>query len=155
MIKQIFLNNRLILIIVILNVILFYTDQLFLTKEMIKITDAVFTSFFCLEAVVKIQSLGWSNYWSDSWNKFDFVIIAFALPSLINLFVDESILTTNVLFIFRVFRVFKSFLLFKHIPNMSRILNGVKLAFKSSFVVGVAFMSFLIVSSVISYVIIL
>ena len=152
MIKKLFFNDRIILFVVILNVLFFYIDQSLLSQKWIEMIDTVFTLFFCIEAVVKIQVLGWQKYWKDAWNKFDFVITLLALPSLSNLLFDEIILNTNVLFVLRVFRVFRSFLLFRFIPNISKILKGVKLAFKSSLIVGVAFMVFLIVTSVLTHV---
>lgn len=152
MIRKLFFNDKIISLVVILNVLFFYTDQWLLPQYWIYVVDSAFTIIFCLEAIVKIQTLGWQNYWKDAWNRFDFIIILLALPSLSNLLLDENILDTSVIFVLRVFRVFRSFLLFQYIPNITRILNGVKLAFKSSLMVGVAFMIFLIVSSVLTHV---
>lgn len=152
MIKKFFFNDKIILFVVILNVLFFYTDMWLLSKDYCKAIDAVFTLFFCIEAIVKIHALGWRNYWKDAWNKLDFIIILLALPSLSNLLFDEYILDTSVLFVLRVLRMFRSFLLFRHVPNIEKILSGVKLAFKSSLVVGVAFIVFLIVSSALTHV---
>lgn len=59
MISKLFFNDRIILSVVILNVLFFYTDQWLLPKDWIVVVDTAFTAFFCIEAAVKIQVLGW------------------------------------------------------------------------------------------------
>ena len=45
--------------------------------------DIVCILFFILEALIKIYSLGYKNYFSDNWNKFDTLIVISSLPILL------------------------------------------------------------------------
>ena len=45
--------------------------------------DIVCILFFILEALIKIYSIGYKNYFSDNWNKFDSLIVISSLPILL------------------------------------------------------------------------
>jgi voltage-gated sodium channel len=113
------------------------------------VLDSIFTLLFLIEAIVKIKTYGWKAYWSDGWNKFDFILVLCAMPSLLNLVADTG-LSTNILLSFRTFRAFKSFRLFQFIPNIEYLIRGVKLACKASFVVVIAFLILLLVFSILT-----
>lgn len=117
--------------------------------QWLSVLDIIFTLFFLLEAITKIRTLGWKEYWHDGWNKFDFIIVILALPSICNLFVEANI-CTDIVLTFRTLRIFKAFLLFRHIPNISNIVHGVKQAIKSSILVCLAFFVFLIILSILT-----
>lgn len=38
-----------------------------------------FTVIFFFEAVINVTGLGWRKYWHNSWNKFDFFLVAMAI----------------------------------------------------------------------------
>ncbi|MDO4211419.1 MAG: ion transporter [Bacteroidales bacterium] len=149
--KSIFTNDRLILGIIMLNILFIFAVGSEPDGGWVTYVDALFTVFFLVEAIVKIHECGWQQYWQDGWNKFDFIIVLIAIPSLFNLFMKESLLSMNFIFAFRVLRAFKSFLLFHHIPNISKILSGLRVAVKASLLVCVAYIVFLVVFSVLSY----
>jgi voltage-gated sodium channel len=44
--------------------------------------DIVCILFFILEAFIKIYSIGYRNYFSDNWNRFDSLIVISSLPIL-------------------------------------------------------------------------
>lgn len=113
------------------------------------ILDCLFTMLFLIEAIVKIRVRGFSGYWSDGWNRFDFILVLLALPSCINLFVD-ALPGTNILLSLRTMRAFKSFRMLKFIPNIDSLLNGVKLAFKASYIVAIGLIVLLVVFSIIT-----
>lgn len=149
--KNIFLNERFIFSLIVLNTLFIFADGVLCNYLCGIYIDAFFTLFFLVEAIVKIHKYGWASYWQDGWNKLDFLIVVLALPSLSNLFLAEKLVGMNVILSFRVLRAFKSFLLFRHIPNISKILNGVRLAFRASLLICVAYIVFLVVFSVLSY----
>ena len=111
--------------------------------------DSVFTLLFLIEALVKIRTYGWMGYWSENWNKFDFIISLVAVPSLMNIFVETGI-ATNVLLSLRTLRIFKSFRLLKFIPNINGLLKGIGLAMKASLIVSIAFAVLLLIISILS-----
>ena len=111
--------------------------------------DSLFTLIFVVEVLVKIKTYGWKDYWSENWNKFDFIITLIAVPSLLNIFVETG-LATSVILSLRSLRIFKSFRLLKFIPNISGLLKGVGLAVKASFIVSIAFAVLLLIISILS-----
>merc|ERR1719184_721139 len=66
--------------------------------------DTFYIVVFTVEAVVKIVGLGWRQYISSSWNKFDFFIVLVGLVSLADVSGDASF---NVLRLFRIGRVLR------------------------------------------------
>lgn len=138
------------LVLVLINTgIIFVSGFLTNQGETLLIIDTIFTLLFLFEAVVKIRVRGFSEYWSDGWNRFDFIIVLLALPSCINVF--GSILPgTSILLSLRTMRAFKSFRLLKFVPNVENLLNGVKLAFKASYIVAVGMLVLLLVFRIVT-----
>lgn len=149
MLRKFFLNEIIMLALVIINTSIMYIGGFFSESYTIIVLDSVFTLLFAVEAAVKINTFGWRGYWSDGWNKFDFILVLCALPSLVNIFSDTG-LSTNILLSLRAFRAFKSFRLFQFVPNIEYLIRGVKLACKASFVVVIAFLVLLLVFSLLT-----
>jgi hypothetical protein len=135
-VERFFTNDKIMLVLVLINTgIIFFSGFISGQTGALLIVDSLFTLLFLIEAVVKIHVRGFSEYWSDGWNRFDLIIVLLALPSCINLF-GLSFPGTSVLLALRTMRAFKSFRLLKFVPNIDSLLNGVKLAFKASFIVA-------------------
>ena len=148
--KRFFTNDNIMLVMVLINTgIIFISGLISNQTEILLIIDSLFTLLFLCEAVVKIQVGGFGNYWANGWNKFDFVIVLLALPSCINIF-GLSLPGTNILLSLRSMRAFKSFRLLKFVPNIDSLLNGVKLAFKASFIVSIGLIVLLLVFSILT-----
>lgn len=147
--KQIFLNEKVMMVIIIINTIMLFVGGFWHGAAFFEWTDCFFTLVFLIEAVVKLGHLGVKGYFSEKWNVFDFIIVLLALPSLINPFVSASI-NSGVLLSFRALRVLKTFRLFQFIPNISQLMRGIGYAIKSSFLVTVAYLVFLLVFSILS-----
>lgn len=147
--KRFFTNDKLMLSMVIVNTITIFIGGFNIAPSLFIIIDAFFTILFVCEAIVKIRTFGWKEYWSDGWNKFDFIITLIALPSLINL-ISESNIATNILLSLRTLRVFKSFRLLKFIPNISGLLKGIALAMRASLIVSIAFIVLMIIIAILS-----
>lgn len=145
-IKRVFTNDNIMLVLVLINTgIIFVSGFVTEQGDVLLVIDSLFTLLFLFEAVVKIQVQGFLGYWSDGWNRFDFIIVLLALPSLVNVFPG-----TNILLSLRTMRAFKSFRLLKFVPNINSLLNGVKLAFKASFIVVIGLIVLLLVFSIIT-----
>lgn len=148
--KRFFTNDHIMLVLVLINTgIIFISGFIPNQGETLLIIDTLFTLLFLIEAVVKINVQGFSQYWSDSWNRFDFIIVLIALPSCINAF-GFVFPGTNILLSLRTMRAFKSFRLLKFVPNVDNLLNGVKLAFKASYIVTIGLIVLLLVFSIIT-----
>lgn len=148
-IKNLFTSNGVMMTLVCLNVIAIFVGGFFPDSYAFICIDSAFTLLFLTEALVKISSASFAEYWKDGWNRFDFIITLVALPSLANLFIDGTI-GTNVLLSLRVLRVFKSFRLIQFIPNINALLQGIRLACKASFVVALGFIVLLLVVSILT-----
>ena len=147
--SELFCNERFILTAIVLNTIVMFLGGFWPGNFWFELSDALFTFIFLFEALTKIAQHGWKGYWSQGWNRFDFIILIIALPSLAGLFVDDAMMTNSVLAL-RAMRLFKSFRMVQYIPNIEKLLKGLKLAFRASLLVIMAFIVFLIVFSTVS-----
>lgn len=149
-VKRLFTNDNIMLVLVLINTgIIFVSGFMPNQESVLVIIDSFFTLLFLFEAIVKIRVRGFREYWSDGWNRFDFVIVLLALPSCVNIF-GEVLPGTSALLSLRTMRAFKSFRLLKFIPNIDSLLNGVKLAFKASYIVAIGLVILLLVFSIIT-----
>ena len=147
--KSFFTNDRIMLVMVVINTITIFIGGYYNASRAFIWIDSFFTLLFLVEALVKIRSYGWKDYWKDHWNKFDFIITLVAIPSLMNIFVETGV-ATNVLLSLRALRIFKSFRLLKFIPNINGLLKGIGLAMKASLIVSIAFAVLLLIISILS-----
>jgi voltage-gated sodium channel len=149
-VKRFFTNDSIMLVLVLINTgIIFISGFIPNQGETLLIIDTIFTLLFLFEALVKINVQSFSEYWSDGWNRFDFIIVLLALPSCVNVF-GVVFPGTSILLSLRTMRSFKSFRLLKFIPNIDSLLNGIRLAFKASFIVAIGLIVLLIVFSIIT-----
>ncbi len=149
-IKRFFTNDHIMLVLVLINTsIIFISAFLPNQVDTFLIIDSLFTFLFLIEALVKIRVHGFAGYWADGWNRFDFIIVLLALPSCINVF-GLGLPGTSVLLSLRLMRVFKSFRLLEFIPNINNLLNGIKLAFKASYIVAIGLIVLLLIFSIIT-----
>ena len=151
--KHLFLNNKFILWIIILNAITiflqgFEIEPLFM--KMIRIADNLFTVVFLFEMVVKIREYGFTGYWKSNWNKFDAILIILATPSLVLWLLNADNVGLHFLLVFRIARVFKFFRFIKFIPNVDKLIKGINQALKASVIVIIGFFIFNFVVSIIT-----
>ena len=144
------MNDNVMLVLVLINTgIIFVSGFIPNQESTLVIIDSFFTLLFFIEAMVKIQVKGFAGYWSDSWNRFDFILVLLSLPSCVNIF-GEVIPGTNVVLSLRTLRAFKAFKMLRFIPNVENLLKGIKLAFKASYMVTIGMIILLLVFSIIT-----
>ena len=148
--KRFFTNDNMMLVLVLINTgIIFISGFVPGQGGGLLIVDTLFTLLFLFEALVKIRVRGFSDYWSDGWNRFDFILVLLALPSCINIF-EIVFPGTSILLSLRTMRAFKTFRLLRFIPNIDNLINGIKLASKASFIVAIGLIVLLLVFSIIT-----
>jgi voltage-gated sodium channel len=103
--------------------------------------------FFIFEAGFKISRFGWRGYWKSGWNKFDFIIVAFSLPLLIQPLGIFDTSAFAVFLVLRLGRLFRLFRLLKFLPDQEHMLIGIKRALRASVAV---FMAIIIINLVIA-----
>ena len=92
---------------------------------------------------------------TNHWNQFDFIITLVALPSLLNFFQDVDIqtnllLSLRTLRVFRALRIAKAARIMRFIPDIDKLVMGIKSALKSGFVVVLGFLLFMLITSILS-----
>ena len=50
-------------------------DQTLTWTNLLQVQNLIFVVIFTIEMVLKLVGLGVSGYWSDSWNRFDGVVV--------------------------------------------------------------------------------
>ena len=110
--------------------------------------DYVFTTYFVFEAVFKIRRQTWKGYISQGWNRFDFAIVLFSLPSY--LVVLLHIPDLSFLLLLRVVRIAKFFRFLRFVPDIGNLIDGARRAIRASLFVIIAFFLFNFVLALLS-----
>ena len=153
-IKQLFLNDTLIFVVILLNSITIFLEGFeeidISIKQIILIADTIFTIIFVLEAIIKIAHFGWRKYIYENWNKLDFILVIISIPSFLIFFNDKIPIDLSFLLILRIFRVFRFFKFFRFIPGIGHLLKGIQRALKTSIFVLLVFLIYNLLIAVFS-----
>ncbi|MEA2041099.1 MAG: ion transporter [Bacteroidota bacterium] len=154
-IKQLFLNNQFILVLILLNTITIFSEGFHELPEqvliLLGILDAVFTVLFLLEATIKIHHFSASGYFKSNWNRLDFTLVILSLPSLLLLFDFGQFVDLSFILALRVSRVFKFFRFFNFIPGIKDLAIGVRRALKTSVVIILGYFVYNFVIAIFSH----
>ncbi len=110
--------------------------------------DHSFTVFFVIEVFVKVHNKSWKGYIADAGNKFDFFLVAISVPSLVEIFVVLP--DVSYLLAFRLLRVIRILRFLRFIPNLDKMLEGIKRAFKASVFVMLALFIYNVLIAILS-----
>ena len=154
MIKKLFLNEKIILILILLNSVTIFVSGFEIAPDnrfILSLTDNLITGLFIAEIIVKFQEFGIKNYFKSNWNKFDFILVALSFPTLIAFIGNLEITSFSFLLVFRVMRVFKSFRFLKFIPGIEHLVKGIRRALKASIVVLIGFVIYIFIIGIFSF----
>lgn len=154
MIKKLFLNEKIILILILLNSVTIFASGFEIAPNnrfILSLTDNLITGLFIAEIIVKFQEFGIKNYFKSNWNKFDFILVALSFPTLIAFIGNLEITSFSFLLVFRVMRVFKSFRFLKFIPGIEHLVKGIRRALKASIVVLIGFVIYIFIIGIFSF----
>lgn len=154
MIKKLFLNDKFILILILLNAILIFINGFPILGDcqfLLKLCDNIITSLFIIELLIKFKEYGPKLYFSSNWNKLDFILIVLSIPALISFLFNIKMTNISFLLVFRVLRVFKSFRFLKFVPGIDGLINGIQRAFKSSIIVISGFAVYIFIIGIFSF----
>lgn len=149
-IKKVFLEDNFILVLIIVNALLIFIAESISNAIWIDYLESLFTIAFIIEMIIKLRHWGYRSYFAISWNRFDFIIVLLSIPSLGTIFFASQILNINVLLSLRILRVFKTFRLFKFLPNADNFVESVKRAMKASYIVLLGFFILIFIVSILS-----
>jgi len=151
--RNFFLKDINILILIFLNAIVIFISGFSLSSETISILewfDAFFTVAFIMEMSIKLKAYGKKGYFSSAWNVFDFVLVVISIPSLAIMLFHLNTADWSFLLALRVFRVFKVFRVFTFIPGINNLINSIKRGVKASVLILISFVIFLFAVSILS-----
>ena len=133
MLKRLFLNERIILVAIILNAAvifaLYFPDLR--DSTVLLVLDHLFLLFFVAELIVKLAVLGPREYFRTTWNRFDFVIVLGSLPVLLEPLIAAPE-GAGLLILLRLFRVVRLIRFLRFIPNIEQVIRGLQRALKAS-----------------------
>lgn len=154
MLKRLFLNESIILVIIIANAItiLFGAFDNLSANQLKIITsfDNTITIIFIIEMIVKLTAYKLKGYFSSNWNRLDFILVLLSVPALFSWIFHFPISNLSFFLIFRVLRVFKSFRFLKFVPGITDLIRGVQKALRTSVVIILGFCIYIFIIGIIS-----
>jgi len=146
-----FTADRVVLSVIALNSIVLFMLAFDELRDVLvlDLLDYAFTTYFVIEVALKIRALTLRGYFSESWNRFDFLVVLLSLPSYALLFFPLPDL--SFLLMLRAARAMKFFRFIRFVPDMPKLVDGAKRAIKASAVVLFAFFIFNFIFALISY----
>ncbi len=145
-----FINEKVVLAVVILNAIAIFMQELGKLTTVFSIVDYACVWFFMIEMAVKLHHFGWRNYWKDGWNKADGIIVILSLPTLITPFIDITTFNFSALLTLRLVRIFRFFRVLHFFPNISQIGRGFRTALGQSWAVLASYLILIIIFGLIN-----
>jgi len=153
-IKNIFLNDRIILMLISLNAIVIFFQGFKANgyDQVLAYVDDALTLLFLVEMLIKSTHYGWKEYLRSGWNKFDVILIILSVPSLLVHLVPNihEYINVSYLLVFRVFRVFKFFRFVQFFPQVEHIFRSAQQALSASFMVLVGFFVVIFIMAILS-----
>ncbi|MBR3287243.1 MAG: ion transporter [Bacteroidales bacterium] len=145
--KNIFTSERVVLLVILLNSVILFRQEIGPQSPAINVIDAACTIFFALEMLMKHIQLGFRGYWASGWNRMDGILVILSIPALISYFVPAHLLDLSILLILRVLRVFRLFRLAHIFPNFDNTIKGFGKALRDSFPIFCAFLILILMVS--------
>lgn len=143
LLKRLFLNEKLILVIIIINSLVIFLQESSVNWHFIDVADVTCTFIFIIELIVKIGNYGFKQYWSEGWNRMDFVLVVISVPSVIALFVPTTLENLSFLLILRILRVFRFFRAIRVFPDFATTAKNFGLAMRQC--MGIFFSYFILI----------
>ncbi len=100
--------------------------------------DYCITVYFFCEIAIKVRLNGFKQYWSNAWNRLDFIVVLLSVPVLIRPMLDWA--PAEVVLVVRTARILRLLRGFRVIPDSERLWSGVQRALRAS--VGVFLVMF-------------
>lgn len=148
-IKNLFLNEKLILVIIIFNAIILFLQESGVENDVITILDTICSVIFIIEMIIKLTEYGWKGYWSSGWNRLDGSLVICSIPSLVALALPEHSLDLSFLLALRVMRVFRFFRLVHAFPGFTQLLKNFAIAMKRSYAVFIGMLIMIVIFAMI------
>lgn len=154
MLRKLFLNDKFILCLILINSIVLFCDG-YVPKDsslkFLSFVDTFISILFVVELIIKLNNFGLKDYFKSGWNRLDFVLVLFSVPTLMSVIFKLDITDFSFLLVFRILRVFKAFRFFKFLPNVGKLVEGLSRAMKASVFVFIGFVIYIFIVGMLSY----
>jgi len=147
---KLFLNERFILSVILLNSCIIYAQVAGYELMYITVLDMICTFIFMFEMIAKHRELGFRGYWRDGWNKLDGTLVILSLPSVVAMFVPNGMASLSILLIFRMLRVLRFFRVLHFFPNFGKVVEGFKNAMRESYAILLSFLVIIVIFGLIN-----
>ena len=147
--RDLFLNEKAILCVIILNSVLLFLQESGVSTPLINVMDVGCTIIFIIEMVVKLGVLGFKKYWRSGWNRLDGTLVVLSIPSLVVFFMPNVAFYLSFLLALRVLRVFRFFRLVHAFPGFTRLMNSFGVAMKRSYAVFLGMLVMIVIFAMI------
>ena len=148
--RKIFLNDQLILAVILINSCVIYAQVSGVTNIYTNLLDSLCLLFFTIEMIVKHAEYGVRGYWKDGWNRLDGTLVILSLPSLIELFIPVDMMNLSFLMILRLLRILRFFRMLHFFPNFTKIIKGFKAALRNSYAILLSFFVIIVIFGLIN-----
>ena len=139
-IRDLVVSDFTVIFFIVSNVVAVFLSPIFpkdtFWYSIIERIDLFCVIYFITEAVLKIYRDSWKDYIKRGWNRFDFFIVIFSLPVLLQPFLD--IHNFEFFMVLRLGRLFRLFRVMQFIPNINHLTVGIVRALKASIAVLLA-----------------
>lgn len=139
LLHNIFLNDKFILCVILLNSCIIYMQVAGYQSTTISVIDVTCTLIFLIEMLVKHIHLGVRGYWREGWNRLDGTLVLLSIPSIIELFIPNGYASLSILMIFRQLRVLRFFRVLHFFPNFSKLIKAFIQAMRQSYAILLSF----------------
>ena len=150
LLRKIFLNDKFILSVILLNSVLIYAQVAGYENTTILVLDTICTFVFLFEMIAKHKEFGFRGYWKDGWNKLDGTLVILSMPSVLALFIPNDYFDLSLLMIFRLLRVLRFFRVLHFFPNFSKVVHGFKVAMRESYAILLSFAVIIVIFGLIN-----
>lgn len=148
--KKLFLNEKFILSIILLNAVVIFLQSFNMDNIWIQITDMICTLIFIVEMGIKHVALGVKNYWKSRWNRLDGTLVILSIPSIIAFFSPISMMDLSFLMILRLLRSLRFLRVLHFFPNIGQVIKGFKLAIRESYAILLCFLLLIVLFGLIN-----
>lgn len=135
LLEKLFLNEHLILVVIIINAASIYAQASGYDPRWVEGVDVACCMLFLIEMLVKQFHYGFRRYWRNSWNKLDGSLVIISLPSVLAFFMPTILGSLNVLLVIRLLRIIRLFRVMHFFPSFPRVIGGLKRAMNDSYAI--------------------
>ena len=141
MMKRFFLNEKIIIFVILLNSILIFIEgfsQMEIYSSLFNNLNFIFLFIYVVELFFKVRENGFKNYIKGGLNRLDFLLVLISLPEVFTLISNVSVTDLSFLFTLRTIRLVRIIRLFRVVAifeNSKHLFRGVQRALKSSYLI--------------------